>query len=136
MPLKKSRRKNILRHAVLLLFIWLSGIAAFGQSIQSPDGKLSLSFALSGEGEATYQLSFAGRQVLQKSKLGIELKDQPSFTKGFTIVKADTSQKDETWEPVWGEVKQIRNHYKELTVTLQQAAQKNRMMIIQIPLVQ
>ena len=82
--------------------------------MQSPDGKLSLSFALTADGEPTYQLSFGGRPVLQKSKLGIELKDQPAFTKGFTIVKADTSQTDETWEPVWGEVKQIRNHYKEL----------------------
>ena len=135
MPLKKSRTsKNVLRPGVLLLFIWLSGFAAFGQSIQSPDGKLSLSFALSGDGEATYQLSFAGRPVLQKSKLGIELKDQPAFTKGFTIVKADTSQTDETWEPVWGEVKRIRNHYKELTVTLQQAAHKNRTLIIRFRL--
>ena len=135
MPLKKSRtNKDFLRLTVSLLFIWLTGFAAFGQSIQSPDSKLSLSFALTGDGEATYQLSLAGRQVLQKSKLGIELKDQPSFSKGFTILKADTSQKDETWEPVWGEVKRIRNYYNELTVTLQQAAHKNRMMIIRFRL--
>ena len=87
MPRKKHRTsKNILRLKVLLLFIWLSGFAALGQSIQSPDGKLSLTFELGGDGETTYQLSFAGRPVVQKSKLGIELKDQPAFTKGFTIL--------------------------------------------------
>ncbi|MGH9961450.1 MAG: glycoside hydrolase family 97 N-terminal domain-containing protein, partial [Pyrinomonadaceae bacterium] len=86
------------------------------------------------DGEPTHQLSFRGRPVLQQSKLGIELKDQPAFTKGFTIVKADTSQTDQTWEPVWGEVKRIRSHYKELTVTLQQAAHKNRRMIIRFRL--
>ena len=123
-----------MRLKVLILFIWLSSLNAFAQSIQSPDGKLSLSFELTGDGEPTYQLSFGGRPVLQKSKLGIELKDHPAFTRGFTIVKADTSQTDETWEPVWGEVKQIRNHYKEFTVALQQVAHKNRRMIIRFRL--
>jgi hypothetical protein len=28
---------------------------------------------------------------------------------------------DESWQPVWGEVKTIRNHYNELAVTLTQA---------------
>jgi hypothetical protein len=123
-----------MRVELLILFIWVFSFNAFAQSIQSPDGKLSLSFGLTAEGEPTHQLSYQGKPVLQKSKLGIELKDQPAFTKGFTIVKADTSQADETWEPVWGEVKQIRNHYKELAVTLQQAAHKNRRMIIRFRL--
>jgi len=118
----------------LILVIGLYSLNAFAQNIQSPDGRLSLFFALTSDGEPTQQLSFKGRPVLQKSKLGIELKDQPAFTKGFTIVSADTSQADETWEPVWGEVKQIRNHFKELTVTLQQAAHKNRRMIIRFRL--
>ena len=36
---------------------------------------------------------------------------------------------DETWEPVWGEVKKIRNHYNELAVTLNQKAQDRNMII-------
>ncbi|MBA3514585.1 MAG: glycoside hydrolase family 97 protein [Pyrinomonadaceae bacterium] len=119
-----------MRIEVLSLIISLFSATAFAQNIQSPDGKLSLSIGLTGDGEPTYQLSFRGRQILQKSRLGLELKDQPAFNKGFTIVKTDTSQTDETWAPVWGEVKQIRNHYKELVVTLQQVAHKNRRMII------
>lgn len=131
---KSAKSRNILRLGILLLFIWLAGFAAFGQSIQSPDGRLSLTFELSSDGEPTYQLSIASRPVVQRSRLGIELKDQPAFTTGFTIVKTDTTQKDETWEPVWGEVKRIQNKYKELSVTLQQAAQKNRLMIIRFRL--
>ncbi len=125
---------NILRIEVLILLVLLSSLNAFAQSIQSPDGKLSLSFGLTANGEPTHQLSYRGKPVLQKSKLGIELKDQPGFSKGFTLLKTDTSQKDETWKPVWGEVNQIRNHYKELTVTLQQPAHKNRRMIIRFRL--
>ena len=123
-----------MRKEVLILFFWLFGLNAFAQDVQSPNGKLSLSFGLTGDGEPTYQLSFEGKAVVQKSKLGIELKDQPAFTKGFTVAKTDTSQTDETWEPVWGEVKRIRNHYRELTVTLQQAASNNRRLIIRFRL--
>ena len=123
-----------MRIEVLIVVIWLFSLNAFAQNIQSPDGKLLLAFGLTSEGEPTHQLSFRGKQVLQTSRLGIELKDQPALTKGFTIVKANTSQTDETWEPVWGEVKQIRNHYKELAITLQQVAHKNRRMIIRFRL--
>jgi hypothetical protein len=123
-----------MRHLLPIIFLVLFNLNAFAQEIQSPNGKLSLSFALSGDGEPTYQLSFAGKSVIQKSRLGIELKDGPAFTRGFTVVKADTSQKDETWEPVWGEIKQIRNNYKELAVTLQQPSVKNRVMIVRFRL--
>ena len=123
-----------MRKGLLLLFVLLLSLNAFAQNVQSPDGKLSLSFGLNGEGEPTYDLSFGGKPVVQKSRLGIELKELPSFTKGFTIVKADSSQKDETWAPVWGQEKQIRNHYKELAVTLQQASVNNRRMIIRFRL--
>lgn len=123
-----------MRHLLPIIFLVLFNLNAFAQEIQSPNGKLSLSFALSGDGEPTYQLSFAGKPVIQKSRLGIELKDGPAFTRGFTVVKADTSQKDETWEPVWGEIKQIRNNYKELAVTLQQPSVKNRVMIVRFRL--
>ena len=39
---------------------------------------------------------------------------------GFEIAKTSTSSFDETWQPVWGEVKDIRNHYNELLVELRQ----------------
>jgi glucan 1,4-alpha-glucosidase len=55
-----------------------------------------VSFALTGDGEPTYQLSFAGKSVIKKSRLGIELKDLPAFTRGFTIAKAGTSETDDT----------------------------------------
>ncbi len=115
-----------MRKGLLILFVLFLSLNTFAQEIKSPDGKLSLSFGLSGDGEPTYTLSFGGRPVIQKSRLGIELKELPAFTKGFTIVKADQSQKDETWAPIWGQEKQIRNHFRELAVTLQQPSVKNR----------
>ncbi|WP_300790401.1 glycoside hydrolase family 97 protein, partial [uncultured Bacteroides sp.] len=39
---------------------------------------------------------------------------------GFKIKDTSTSTFDETWSPVWGEEKEIRNNYNELAVTLDQ----------------
>ena len=40
----------------------------------------------------------------------------------------ETSLVDETWEPVMGEYRSIRNHCRELRVTLEQPDQKGRSM--------
>ena len=48
---------------------------------------------------------------------------------GFTVKDQQTSTFDETWTPVWGETKTIRNHYNEMAVTLNQASM-NRDIVI------
>ena len=103
----------------LLLFLLLS-ISVCGQTLKSPDGKLSFEFKLNGEGIPVYQLLFKGKPVVKESRLGIELKDSAHLTRGFSIVNSDVSEKNETWSPVWGEVREIRNNYRELVVTLEQ----------------
>jgi glucan 1,4-alpha-glucosidase len=111
----------MMRIRLLLLLLCVFGLSASAQKIESPSGRLALTFELTGEGEPAYQLSFGGRAVVKRSRLGLELKGGPILAKGFTVMKSDTAQADETWEPVWGEVKQIRNRYRELAVTLRQA---------------
>lgn len=81
------------------------------------------------KGEPVYELSYKGKEVIKPSKLGLELKDDPGLMDGFTLSDAKTSSFDETWEPVWGEVKQIRNNYNELAITLDQKAQDRKMVI-------
>src|SRR5215208_175642 len=100
------------RAALLFVLLFCVSLSAFAQDMESPARKLSLSFHLTDAGEPTYRLYFGGKQVLLQSRLGVELKDSPALTGGFAVVKAETSEKDETWEPVWGEVRQIRNHYR------------------------
>jgi hypothetical protein len=117
-----------------LLFILLFSFSANAQDVTSPSGRLSLSFRLTDAGEPTYSLSFAGRPVVLPSKLGIELKDAPALTNGFAVVKAEPSEKDETWQPVWGEVKSIRNRYRELAVTLQQTSGDKRSVVVRFRL--
>ena len=96
------------------------------QTIQSPGGTLALTFSLSPKGEPTYELRMGKKRVILPSKLGLVLKDQPSFLDGFAVDSVDTTSVDESWDPVWGEVKTIRNAYRELSVKLRQASAGNR----------
>ena len=97
--------------------------AAMAESITSPNGQLQLNFSVNSQGEPVYELFYKGKAVIKPSKLGLELKNDPGLMNGFTLADTQTSTFDETWEPVWGEVKQIRNHYNEMAVTLDQKAQ-------------
>ena len=115
-----------------LLFVWVCG-AMMAESITSPNGNLHLDFTVNAQGEPVYQLFYKGKAVVKPSKLGLELKDDPGLMSNFTLTGTETSTFDETWKPVWGEVAQIRNHYNELAVTLEQKAQ-NRNMIIRFRL--
>ena len=115
--------------ALVLGGLFLSATAARAEDIKSPNNNLTLSFSLQAGGVPTYSLSYKGRPVIKPSHLGLELKGAPSLTSGFAVASEQKTTFDQTWQPVWGEVKNIRNHYNELTVTLTQAATKRTMLV-------
>jgi len=120
----------------LVLALLVSGIAVAqenelpaAQSIASPNGQVRLNFALTEQGEPIYELFYKDKRVLKPSKLGIDLKEGTDLMNGFTLADKQTATFDEMWEPVWGEEKQIRNHYNELAVTLNQPVAKRNMVL-------
>ena len=110
--------KNLLTYLVCFAM----GIANLSATevLKSPDGNLTLMFDLDMEGSPVYTLSLNGKTVVNPSKMGFELKKGKSLTKDFRIVGSSYYQFDETWEPVWGETKTIRNFYNEMEVNLAQ----------------
>ncbi|MCB9059814.1 MAG: glycoside hydrolase family 97 protein [Calditrichae bacterium] len=93
--------------------------AACGSSEQvtSPDGQIKVTFLLK-KGIPYYNAEYKGQRVISDSRLGFVLKDNPAFTSGFSLVKKSESTFDETWTQPWGEVKDIRNHYNEMMISL------------------
>ena len=120
-------------------------------TLSSPDGKLEMSFHLTGDGTPEYTLDYDGRPVILSSGMGFELrgvlkaqkidynadgtvsksdwKPCESLHDGFTVESVERSSHDETWAPVWGEEDSIRNNYNELAVNLVQASTERRLVI-------
>ena len=146
---------NLKKNLSLIAFLCISFIANAQQKLNSPDGNLEMTFTLDGQGTPTYELTYKQKEVIKPSKLGLELKKEDANAKtdfewtdkkdidkldiktnlynGFEIKDVRTSTNDETWQPVWGEEKEIRNHYNELAVTLNQPA-NDRFIIIRFRL--
>ena len=99
------------------------------QTIKSPNGDVNLTFCLD-RGKAFYEMTYKGKTVVKKSRLGLELaktkysskKEEYHLMDGFEVSNTKTSTFDETWRPVWGETATIRNNYNELEVGLTQPA--------------
>ena len=116
----------------------ISSLAVAQTTTQSPDGNLALTFSLAEGGVPTYSLDYKGKTVILPSRLGLELARDKHASKGlretdlldgFTLKNEQKSTFDETWEPVWGETKTIRNHYNEYAATLSQTAEKRDIIV-------
>ena len=118
--------KNLLRTILFVATICLAGKMTAAEPIvlTSPNGKIQMTFSLSENGEPTYMLQYKGKTVIRPSHLGLELKNAHNLQQDFVIKKSTTSSFDETWQPVWGETRNIRNHYNEVFVELYQQSQE------------
>jgi len=118
----------------LCLFVNLNS-----QTLSSPSGQVSMNFILLSNGVPSYEVSYKNKAVIKTSTLGLELmgnvgknefstevkkdnaeKQKNTLMSNFEIVSTVNSTFDETWQPVWGETKDIRNHYNEMALTLRQ----------------
>ena len=121
------------------------------QTLKSPDGNMEMTFHLTSEGTPQYALNYGDQKVILPSNLGFDFRGvlkaqqlvynadgtiskedrQPvySFHDGFAVESVETDSFDETWEPVWGEEKEIRNNYNELLVNLVQTSSEKKMAI-------
>lgn len=133
-------RKSIVGFAAIILASCTAvdtNVEQYG--LTSPDGNLSLKVSLDSKGSVSYALDYKDSPVVLPSRLGYEFRGDlnvsdiridgteitkedkhPSvdFSNGFEVLDVAYDEFDETWEPVWGEESEIRNHYKEMSVSL------------------
>lgn len=112
---------NIMSLAALIIFSGCgSRSVVFSDilSMKSPDGALSVRVGLTSKGEPFYALDRGGEPVVLPSKLGFDLMDGSNLKEGFQLLSvAPPEETDETWNPVWGEEREIRNHFNEMSLT-------------------
>jgi glucan 1,4-alpha-glucosidase len=107
----------------LLFILLLSGLATTSFADQqltahSPDGNIQLGIFHRTNGDLFYSVFYKGKTVIALSGLGMKLKSPELILAKFDLLGIDSSVTNETWKPVWGEVNQVRNHYKQLVLKL------------------
>lgn len=123
---------------ILSIFLFALPSIMMGQTVKSPNGKVSVTFSLEQNGVPTYEMTYKGKTVIKPSHLGLELAkdkhaskglEETNLMDGFTKTNYKVSTFDETWTPVWGETKTIRNNYNELEVGLRQESSNRNITI-------
>lgn len=102
----------------LLLFACQSLWAQKSLVSYSPDHQIRLTISLDAKGRFIYSAQYQGKPIIAGSSLGFDLATPAVHLNQFQLMSVDSSLTDETWEPVWGEQSQIRNHYKSLKLGL------------------
>ena len=98
------------------------------ERVTSPDGQISVTVGLKS-GKPYYMVNYQNRPIVIPSHLGFLL-DDGEVGKSMRQVGKQTCTKDETWHQPWGEEVEVRNHYKELTLRLQEQSGSKRQMSV------
>lgn len=112
----------------LIFFIGLAMCATAQNKsvVQSPGGTTRLEFWLDAAGKPQYSFFYKDKTVIQPSALGFEATETltgrklASLNSNLRVTDVQQRNNDTRWQPVWGEVKEIRDNHNLLTVTLAQ----------------
>ncbi|MDR0830644.1 MAG: glycoside hydrolase family 97 protein [Prevotellaceae bacterium] len=112
-----------------LLFALYSCNGQQVQTLKSPDGNIEVTFGIK-DSKPYYSVLKNGAEIIKPSALGFLLNENDNFCCDFIILGTENDSKDETWQQVWGEEIDVRNHYNELTIKLQEKGGKKRILNI------
>jgi hypothetical protein len=104
--------------AIGLIFSSSFAFADDSLFVASPNHIVSVLILHQQDGKLKYSVSYKQRTFVKPSSLGFKLSTPGVLLDKFDRVSADQREIDETWAPVWGETKQIRNNCTELTLKL------------------
>ncbi|MEO6253156.1 MAG: glycoside hydrolase family 97 protein [Ferruginibacter sp.] len=123
----------LFKRIVFAVIIMLCGALSFAQTktnIKSPNKKIELNFWLNSKGEPVYEVSYKNAAVILPSTMGFELKQTmnnealPPLKDNLMVTASVQTNTDTKWKPVWGDVKEIRDNYSQLKVSLSQKGDK------------
>jgi len=109
----------------IVCFSHLLALLSFGGNIlklESPDKNLICRIIVNDydgkTGNLFYELDYKTRPVIKKSILGFNLSSPEIKLHSFDVVASTITTTDESWVPVWGETKLVKNNYRQLLLKL------------------
>ncbi len=99
------------------------------QEITSPDTRIQFALILD-QGMPKYTVHVDGEPLIKPSALGFQFRNQSELSGSFELIKSDTLELEETWEPVWGQENSIHSHSNLLSVKLKELSSPQRQLIL------
>lgn len=114
-------------HCIYIFIIWILLGCQNNQpiSVFSPNRQIKVEFVIQ-DGQPFYSVFYKSELIIGPSSLGLELNEP--FEGGFELVLTSTDSINQSWEPVYGEYKEIKDHYNALEVCLKEKGQKHRLL--------
>ncbi len=96
---------------------WLS--AQESKTVQSPDGKLSITIQLTKDGALTYSFNAFQQPAILNSPMGYSDGNSGSVpSAGWAMKSSKLRSVDSAWKPLWGKRAVVPDKYNELTFNL------------------
>lgn len=114
---------------LLMVFILSCNAGPDQYKVLSPDGKVEVTFT-ERKGKIFYSVKKEGKTILADSKLGFILNKDDQFSDNFSVIKADTTDFNGSWEQPWGESRLVVNNYRQLKLSLSEKSGKKRLLNI------
>jgi len=110
---------------IVIIFFPLSSIKAQKNiRIVSPDRAIVFSFKLTDQ-SAFYNVTYKGKTIIANSPLSLRFSDG-EFSTNLRMQKPLIREADEKYELVVGKTKNVSDHYKEITIPIQEAVKPSR----------
>lgn len=101
-----------------LMLIIFNANAATNITVNSPHQIVQLNVTQQADGSLWYSVNRKNREVILPSTFTFKLSKPEVVLHDFNITAVDSSAVNESWQPVWGELKNIQNNCKQLSLTL------------------
>lgn len=94
--------------------------------VQSPDGKIHVTFGIDELQTIFYSVSVENLTVIQNSRMGFQMQEIPDFGKNLEIISFSETEVNQVWKPVYGERSEIKDHYKQVVLQLKETITSSR----------
>ena len=107
---------------LFFLFGAISCLHARSITVSSPDNTLRFVLGIDSaegrQGAIFYDVTYKGKNIVLKSRLGVVTMDLPGWQDQFTLTGDTRRSVDQSWHPLYGERSTVRDTYNECTVHL------------------
>ncbi|NVE96048.1 glycoside hydrolase family 97 protein [Altererythrobacter lutimaris] len=87
------------------------------ETVTSPDGSITVTIDVNGEGTPVYSVARNGEELIAPSRLGFNFADEDPLRRNLELTTTAISSGDERWEQPWGERRFVEDRHNELLTT-------------------